>query len=522
MHAMSGDGALVRVKQELASQGAKHAGDYTAHIETALASRNGAPKIAPRTLAEMEHTLGRAPYIDNLGALRELTESNCHIGQRKLALALIEFMNISASIHRTADLFVVYAGASILASLAAAELYPTARFLCYDPSFDATVTNVRQELGRRADLVMRNVHIIRAKTAEKRSAMDAFANGKSIVVYCDGAGMYGDESHALVAEIHADLLKQDARKREVVFCSDVRMDVARAAASGTRTHEPSELQIATDMISQAVWTQKLGVRCFQLKFRMPFALEPEIEGMYEQLYSKLNITKQSEDRSNAGTLPYLDGECYVQLYARETSAELRLVGTGGVKLKRYSLSAIEETMAAFNVVHRSHTCFKSPSGGDMSDDFMRLIKNELSPKSLPCVSYEAMCEGSIIHAALRVGGGPRDIVTLRQKMRNFASLYSLGRHPQTCAVHNHQNPRNHPRQKHSRHRPDQQVKKVQRKSATDQPRPTFKERRPGNTVSARKSGGGPVPSKTGPQASWAVTTASVAITCAVFWALLGQ
>jgi hypothetical protein len=42
------------------------------------------------------------------------------------------------------------------------------------------------------------------------------------------------------------------------------------------------------------------------------------------------------------------------------SAELRLIGTEGVKLKRYSLKEIEETMAAFNTVHRSHTCFKFP------------------------------------------------------------------------------------------------------------------------------------------------------------------
>jgi hypothetical protein len=39
---------------------------------------------------------------------------------------------------------------------------------------------------------------------------------------------------------------------------------------------------------------------------------------------------------------------------REASAELRLIGTEGVKLKRYSLKEIEETMAAFNTVHRSH------------------------------------------------------------------------------------------------------------------------------------------------------------------------
>jgi hypothetical protein len=44
----------------------------------------------------------------------------------------------------------------------------TANFLCYDPAFDATVTNVRRELGNRADTIMRNVEVIRAPVAEGR------------------------------------------------------------------------------------------------------------------------------------------------------------------------------------------------------------------------------------------------------------------------------------------------------------------------------------------------------------------
>ena len=500
---MSDNDALRRVKESLILQGASHAKDYAAHIDVALQSRSEKPIAVPRTLAEVEKTLGRAPYVGELGVLSELTRANCHIGQRKLALALIEFMNISATIHKTMDLFVVYAGGSILASLAAAELYPAARFLCFDPAFDATVTNVRQELGHRADTVMRNVHVVRAPVADRSTALDAFARGSNIVVFSDDAGMYGDESHTLVRKVHADLYKQDARKREIVFCSDVRMDVARTVDGGIRTHEPSELQIAQEMISQAVWTKNLDVKCVQLKFRMPFALEPTIQAMYEQLYSKLNVSKRSADTGSDGTLPYLSGDFYVQLYARETSAELRLVGTSGVSVKRYSLRTIEETMASFNVVHRSHTCFKPPGEQAASEAFMKLVRDELSPKSLPCVSYDAVCEGSIICNAIRLSGGPRDTVTLLHKMRAFASLYASGRHPQTCAARVQQNHTDRPHGRpHGRN-----------KGRNGNP-PFKKNRLPKNVEpydGVRR--GGTVP------AAWtipAVSTATTAIVC-LFW-----
>ena len=428
------DDALVRIKGALETGGAEHAAAYIAHIEIALKSRSGSPVSVPRTIAQLDNVLGRAPYLEHAGALTELTRSNCHIGQRKLALALIEFLNISARVHETTDLFVVYPGASILACLAAADLYPTARFLCFDPAYDATVTNVRHELGRRADAVMRHTCIIRSEKADRVTALEAFANGQNIVVYTDQAGMYGDESHTLAKAVHANLHDLDGRKREMVFCSDVRMTTPAKLGA-----DPSELQIAGEMVSQALWTRNLGVKCFQLKFRMPYGLDPEIEALYEGLCTSIPAGCGNSGNSSKGpSLPYLDGDCYVQLYARETSAELRLVGTDGVKLKRYALRTIEETMAAFNTVHRAHTCFKPRDTKAVPDEIVRVIADELSPPSIPCVSYDALCEGAIIFESIMIAGGPRDPIqqkrTLQQKMRSFSSLYASGRHPKTCAV----------------------------------------------------------------------------------------
>jgi hypothetical protein len=121
---------------------------------------------------------------------------------------------------------------------------------------------------------------------------------------------------------------------------------------------------------------------------MPFGPDEELEALYEGLHKKLKLKNLC--LSGVTAYPYLDGQCYIQLYAREASAELRLIGTEGVKLKRYSLKEIEETMAAFNTVHRSHTCFKFPEGHKVPEGFMELVKNE--PFHTSMLSYDALCE----------------------------------------------------------------------------------------------------------------------------------
>jgi hypothetical protein len=106
-----------------------------------------------------------------------------------------------------------------------------------------------------------------------------------------------------------------------------------------------------------------------------------------------------------------------------------LIGTEGVKLNNYSLKEIEETMAAFNTVHRSHTCFKFPEGHKVPEGFMELVKNELSPQSMPCLSYDALCEAIVFYTEPWFGGRSPDSISLRNKMNVFSSLYSSGRHP---------------------------------------------------------------------------------------------
>jgi len=81
-------------------------------------------------------------------------------------------------------------------------------------------------------------------------------------------------------------------------------------------------------------------------------------------------------------------------------------------------------------VYRAHAGFACEERQDIAD----VIRSELSPESmLPNLSFDAVREGEIIYNAIVAGGGPRDAVTVRQKLRAFSSLFAFGRHPKTCA-----------------------------------------------------------------------------------------
>lgn len=78
------------------------------------------------------------PYadIDRSLTLRKLSIANCHDGQRKLTMALLEF--VSQAILRLqcapSDLLVVYAGASGLASAITSSVFPGLKMVLYDPA----------------------------------------------------------------------------------------------------------------------------------------------------------------------------------------------------------------------------------------------------------------------------------------------------------------------------------------------------------------------------------------------------
>jgi hypothetical protein len=148
---MTGSDKLTSVRKLLEEDDTLPFAKSTSYI-AAIASREpDAAIIVPRTLRWWR--LWGAPYVEKSDILNQLPCRIVTSDKRKLALALVVHEYMRRCPFKP-DFFVVYPGSSIMACLAAAELYLPA--LCYDPAFDATVTNVRRELGNRADTIMRN------------------------------------------------------------------------------------------------------------------------------------------------------------------------------------------------------------------------------------------------------------------------------------------------------------------------------------------------------------------------------
>lgn len=393
--------------------------EYEAQLDKAISSHVEHPVGIVRTLDEMDAVFGRVPYREDMGPLKPLLRDNCHIGQRKLALALIEFMTKAITSCKS-DVFVVYPGASIMACLAAANLFPRARFICYDPSFASTVPNVRRELGSRADAAMRDVTIFKQAVARAEDAVDAFERGASIVVFTDASGMYTDTSHELAATVRSRIALEEGFRREILFVSDVRMD--------RKGKEPGELQIANEMAAQARWIQLIDAQYWVLKMRLPFldgdgVLDPKIAAVYAELARTMGYVGEEP-----GSVPYLDGDAYVQLYGRESTTEMRLVGLKGCQMRMHAIRPVEQIMAAFNVVHRAHTRFTDDS---RMPGFADVVDELLSPEDRKG-TYDAVVEACILQDAVSVDGPPCDLATLRSCIAEFSRLYAAGRHPRTC------------------------------------------------------------------------------------------
>jgi hypothetical protein len=97
-------------------------------------------------------------------------------------------------------------------------------------------------------------------------------------------------------------------------------------------------------------------------------------------------------------------------------------------------------MAAFNTVHRSHTCFKFP-GATKPEGFMELVKNELSPQSMPCLSYDALCEAIVLYRAMVLWAVPGFHFSEKQDERFLKSVL-VWTSSTTCSIRKFDGPRN--------------------------------------------------------------------------------
>jgi hypothetical protein len=268
---------------------------------------------------------------------------------------MVEFLSIAYA-HRLArgtsgPLLVVYAGSSIMAAIAGCDAFPGTKFVCFDPCWKMTVPVLYRESGdARAAFIMEQ----RVRTMKQLSleSIEGTLQRREIVFLTDQAGRFSDATCASMVTLHSRMPGYD-----LAFVSDVR-SVVRLTPS------QKEVTIASDMAKQADWVRRLGVRYYSLKLRLPFDVTPEIYAKYIDACRAFEPTPHKHDGSVVcdTKLPYLDGRCVLQKYARNMSTEMRLMGVDKPRVTWYDIRSIETAFFPFNTVHRGNTRFAVGSG----------------------------------------------------------------------------------------------------------------------------------------------------------------
>lgn len=353
-------------KRLLRSTTSKSEADMASHVDAALNSYV-APLQLFRTLEDFtpDRTV-RYPDITKIRHLDVLSAGNCHNGQKKLTMSVLEF--VAAAISRLkcpqSDLFVVYAGASGLASVVAATVFTDVQFMLFDPApntvkllppFPDKVVYTRVDDGHVPDL------------------------SKQLVIYTDRAGWFTDDT--------ARRVKLLATRKHLLFISDIRVEATESA-------------IIDDMRNQERWALLTESSMYMFKFRIPYGWDDGVKARYND-FSHMSFdatgvhlkppehNSQLRTHNSAPSFTYLAGDLYIQLYPRQRTGELRLIGArntdGTYDLKQFFTRDIEDKMALFNYIYRSHVHFKY----GRSKYF--LTENDM-PMYEPVAEYAIICK----------------------------------------------------------------------------------------------------------------------------------
>lgn len=368
------EGLLAEIAAGMRKRGDHPSQLLASHLDKALASRRKPMRLF-RALDAAPFKAGVGLTYRTLNALPEapaLASTNCHNGQKKLTLTLLEFLAVALTKVDAADALVVYPGASGLATVIAAQLFPALKFVAYDPA-----PNTLQLMPPFED------------KAVYRDVPDRPDGSKRLLVFTDRAGWFDDASCDYVRRV---LLPATGRSR-VLFVSDIRA-------------EREEGAIARDMLNQARWAVRLAPDSYMFKFRLPYQNAAAACVAFGRELGAFLSPKGAPGRGPH--LPYVAGKLYVQPYARPTTAELRLVGHGPVRATFYSVARIENAMALFNAVYRGHARFGRRA-----------------------VPYEEAVEDAVLEACARRGGADRE--DMRALMEGYITSFIRGKGEDECA-----------------------------------------------------------------------------------------
>lgn len=282
--------------------------------------------------------------IASLQETRKMSLSNCHDGQRKLTMSVLEF--VANSLNKLncneEDVMVVYIGASGLASGICSLVFPKILFLLYDP--DPNILEYLPEEVKHET----SIH----KQSNKLKVLN---QDKHLAIFTENAGFFDD----LSAKYCFDTYFKQSNRKHLLFISDIRLG-----------SDLKETDIVNDMKNQMKWTSDIHADRYMHKFRIPYIDEIKkkeeanaILSSYNSFDSKkFNLSKNIDEQSSNNFL-YLKGDMYIQLYGPQRSVELRLHGsknkkTNKYELMRYNFKEIENKLALFNTIYRSHCAYK--------------------------------------------------------------------------------------------------------------------------------------------------------------------
>ena len=257
------------------------------------------------SMAAKKKNNGNPKFID------EMQFGNCHDGQTKLILALLEFVQGAVKKFKNAAMHLVYVGASTPAADAVRIAFPSVRQTIFDP----------------ADNMMRLMPPGYRKVARVTHRIGYHPDDRIVAV----RDFFGDETALNIRSTRGI----DKAGELLLFASDVRND-------------NDDESIVEDMLNQQRWARLLKCDRFVMKFRIPFDESRE-----------KSIARYGPPRGfkpDGRTMHYLVGDIYIQAYPPVGSVELRIVGNGR-RRKGYDVSRIEDLMFAHNHFWRPHALF---------------------------------------------------------------------------------------------------------------------------------------------------------------------
>ena len=297
-----------------------------------------------------------------LPTLRLLSAFNCHDGQRKLTLGLLEFL-VKAMDElkcKPEDVFVVYAGGSSLAASVAISLFPELRISLYDPD-DKSVFRMLAPSIKNKIMVYKH-----------RSDLPAYqVKFAPLMIFTNNAGWFSDQT----ARYCREKLFPMSERKYLLFVSDIRGDT-------------DEYDIVTDMRSQMRWTLMLKAAFYMHKFRLPYQNEENtetIKSMYDDLhhikpyFSKITI-ENPEMKNNPNAILYLSGEPLLQPFGPQRTTELRLIGktakNNQFTFRYYDVMKTENQAALFNNLYRgyAHYAYTTMTGEKIVNSFEKVTE----------------------------------------------------------------------------------------------------------------------------------------------------